>query len=268
MRSVGVHYKRWAYHPYDASLFIAWARELGYDQVELDARALMESSILTRTRIGFEARTHRIYLSYGWTSDQTTDLASLDETARRDATAHLGTLIKTIGQMGGGVLNGAFYAPFPPRWELSGDRERLLGQLVKSLRALAVVAEDEDVLLNIKPIASDEHFLIPTVERALACVQAVNHSSVSLDLDTYHMAKEEASIEAAIVQAGVYVKTVHVRDSNQGRVGEGVIDWQAVRRGLDAIHYDGPLIHNPTVTSEVVSSVHESRLIRSLLVDP
>lgn len=121
--------------------------------------------------------------------------------------------------------------------------------------------------MNIKPISRNEHFLIPTVERALSFVQAVNHSTVALDLDTYHVGCEERSIEEAIVQAGVYLKTVHVRDSTQGRVGEGSIDWKAVRRGLDAVHYDGPLIHNPIITEEVPTTIHESNIIRALLIE-
>jgi D-psicose/D-tagatose/L-ribulose 3-epimerase len=267
MRSVGVHYKRWAYRPYDAALFIALARELGYDQVELDAERLAGGSVLTRTRIGFEARTHRIDLSYTWSAKAESDLAALDEERRRRAVGYGSEIIKAIGQMGGGSLNGAFYAAFPPHWELAGQADRLFGQAVKSLRSLAWVAESEDVLLNIKPIGRSEHFLIPTVERALTFVQAVNHSALGLDLDTYHMACEERSIEEAIVQAGVYLKTVHVRDSTQTRVGEGTIDWAAVRRGLDGVHYDGPLIHNPIITSEVATTVHESNLIRSLLIE-
>ena len=53
------------------------------------------------------------------------------------------------------------------------------------------------------------------------------------------------------------------------RLGSGRVPsiGQAVRRGLDGVHYDGPLIHNPIITSEVATTVHESNLIRSLLIE-
>ncbi|MCK9548281.1 MAG: sugar phosphate isomerase/epimerase [Sphaerochaeta sp.] len=267
MRSVGIHYKRWGYLPYDAADFIARARELGYDQIELDAQRLAANTVLSRTRIGFEARTHRMDLSYTWSPNQEGDLASLDEERRRSAVQEATRLIKVIGQMGGGSINGAFYAIFPPHWELAGQREHFLEQAVKSVRSLAWAAENEDVLLNIKPINRSEHFLLPDAESALSFVQAVNHSSVGIDLDTYHMALEEESIEEAITRTAVYLKTIHVRESDQGRVGEGTIDWAAVRAGLDAIHYDGPLIHNPTILTPIVDRPHESNVIRGLLID-
>ncbi len=267
MRSVGIHYKRWGYLPYDAADFIARARELGYDQIELDAWALSESTVLSRTRIGFEARTHRMDLSYTWSPDKEGDLASLDEERRRSAVQRATQVIKIIGAMGGGSLNGAFYASFPPAWERAGQRPLLLSQAVKSVRSLAWAAEDEDVLLNIKPINRGEHFLLPTTESALDFVQAVNHSSVGIDLDTYHMMREKENLEEAIIRAGVYLKTIHVREEHQGRVGEGSIDWKAVRAGLDAIHYDGPLIHNPTIMAPVVDRPLESKIIRTLLID-
>ncbi len=267
MRSVGIHYKRWGYLPYDAADLIARARELGYDQIELDAWALADSTVLSRTRIGFEARTHRMDLSYTWSPDWAGDLASLDEERRRSAVQRATLLVKIIGEMGGGSLNGAFYATFPPQWGLVAQRQRLLDQVVKSMRTLAWTAEGEDVLLNIKPINRSEHFLLPTAESALSFVQAVNHASVGIDLDTYHMTLEERDLEAAIVRAGVYLKTIHVREENQGRVGEGNIDWAAVRAGLDAIHYDGPLIHNPTILTPVADRPHESKIIRTLLID-
>ncbi len=267
MRSIGIHYKRWGYLPYDAADFIARARELDYDQIELDAWALSDNTVLSRTRIGFEARTHRMDLSYTWSADQEGDLASLDEGRRRSAVQRATLLIKIIGQMGGGSLNGAFYASFPPEWELAGQRPRLLDQAVKSVRSLAWAAEGEDVLLNIKPINRGEHFLLPNTQSALDFVQAVNHSSVGIDLDTYHMRSEEEDPQEAIIRAGVYLKTLHIREENQGRVGEGSIDWRAVRAGLDAIHYDGPLIHNPTILAPVADRPHESKVIRSLLID-
>ena len=104
MRSVGVHYKRWAYRPYDAALFIALARELGYDQVELDAERLAGGSVLTRTRIGFEARTHRIDLSYTWSAKARGDLASLDGGEKAGVRSPMATRSSRRSEQIGGEL--------------------------------------------------------------------------------------------------------------------------------------------------------------------
>jgi len=267
MRVVGVHYKRWSYLDYDPVTFIVAARALGYDQLELDAPKLLEMSVLGRTRLGFEARTHRIDLSYTWAPNWENDLASLDEQKRREALTYAIELVKVIGQMGGGSFNGAFYASFPPRWELIQRRHALIGQAVKSIKSLASEAEQYDVMLHIKPINRREHFLISTVDEALSFIQAVNHRSLGLDLDTYHLSIEEPSIGEALNKAGFSLKTLHIREEDMNPLGEGSIDWSLVRQSLDAIHYDGPLIHNPTVKVPAVDRPYESNHIRSLLVD-
>lgn len=267
MRVVGVHYKRWSYLDYDPAAFITAARSLGYDQLELDAPRLLQMSVLGRTRLGFEARTHRMDLSYTWAPGRQTDLASLDEEERRSALGYAIELVKVIGQMGGGSFNGAFYASFPPKWELAAKRHALIGQAVKSIKSLAAEAERNEVMLHIKPINRREHFLVATVDEALSFIQAVNHHSLGLDLDTYHMSIEEPSIAEALGKAGFSLKTLHIREEDMGRIGEGSIDWTLVRQSLDAIHYDGPLIHNPTVTTPQVDRPYESNHIRSLLVD-
>ena len=136
---------------------------------------------------------------------------------------------------------------------------------MKSIRTLTQVAADEDVLLNIKPINRYEHYLLPTASDAVEFVQQINHPTVGVDLDTFHMNIEERDLKEAIISAGLYLKTLHVRENNQRRVGEGHIDWSAIREGLDEIRYDGPIIHNPAVDRPLPESPAESNLIRTLL---
>lgn len=266
MRIVGIHYTRWA-SPAEADIasLVQKAKHLLYDQLEVDGILVHQMSPWGRKRLGFEAKTHQIDISYSIKPTSAYDLSSLDEDVRRHALSQFQDLIRTIGEMGGGSLNGPLYTSFPEQQGMKQKKQRLLEQSVKSLRSLTPLAQDEDVVLNIRPVNRYEHFLIPTAGEALAFVHAVNHSNCGIDLDTFEMNLEEDDLEAAIMQAGIYLHCLHVRENNQKMVGLGALDWKAVRKGLDAIYYKGPVVHMPQVIPDERGEALESRRIRNLL---
>ncbi len=267
MRVVGVHYRRWSTLSYDPALFVAKARVLGYDQLEIDAPRLLAMSELGRTRLGFEARTHRIDLSYTWTPTAQYNLASLDEEVRKSALAYASELIKIVASMGGGLFNAPFYTTHP---RSSGDQRHLSArrnQAVKSLKRLGAVASEALVSLQVKLLPPDMAPLLPSVGEALEFLHAVNDPRIGLDLDTYLLYRAGLSIPEAIGEAGFALKCLHVREEDGSRVGSGSLDWEAIRKSLDHIHYSGPIIHNPILKREVVERPYESNLIRRFLVE-
>ncbi len=244
MRIVGIHYTRWASSAEaDIASLVQKAKHLSYDQLEVDGIILQQMSPWGRKRLGFEARNYRIDISYSLNPPPDYDLSSLDEDVRRHALTQFQNLIRTIGEMGGGSLNGPLYSSFPVQLHLIQDKQRLLEQSIKSLRSLTTLAQDEDVMLNIRPVNRYEHFLIPTASEALAYVHAINHPNCGIDLDTFHMNIEEYSLSKAISQAGIYLHCLHVRENTGLPVGQGCLDWNSVYEGLASINYEGPIVH-------------------------
>lgn len=266
MRIVGIHYTRWASSAEaDIASLVQKAKHLSYDQLEVDGIILQQMSPWGRKRLGFEARNYRIDISYSLNPPPDYDLSSLDEDVRRHALTQFQNLIRTIGEMGGGSLNGPLYSSFPVQLHLIQDKQRLLEQSIKSLRSLTTLAQDEDVMLNIRPVNRYEHFLIPTASEALAYVHAINHPNCGIDLDTFEMNLEEDDMKAAILQAGIFLHCLHIRENNKKMVGLGALDWKTVRNALDEIYYKGPLVHMPAVLEEGVEGPQESQRIRNLL---
>ncbi|NLE16164.1 MAG: sugar phosphate isomerase/epimerase [Spirochaetales bacterium] len=266
MRVVGIHYTRWASQAEaDIASLVQKARHLQYDQLEVDGIIVQQMSPWGRKRLGFEARNHQIDISYSLKPPAGYDLSSLDEDVRRHALTQFQNLIRTIGEMGGGSLNGPLYTSFPVQPHLMKDKQRLLEQSIKSLRSLTPLAQDEDVVLNIRPVNRYEHFLIPTAGEALSYVHAVNHPNCGIDLDTFEMNLEEDDLKAAILQAGIFLHCLHIRENNQKMVGLGALDWKTIRNALDEIYYKGPLVHMPSMFGEVSEGPLESRRIRNLL---
>ncbi len=266
MRVVGIHYTRWAAQAeVDIASLVQKAKHLQYDQLEVDGIIVQQMSPWGRKRLGFEARNNQIDICYSLKPPHEYDLSSLDEDVRKHAVIQFQNLIRTIGEMGGGSLNGPLYAGFPAEPILLQQKTELLEQSVKSLRSLTSLAREEDVVLNIRPVNRYEHFLIPTAGEALAYVHAVNHPNCGIDLDTFEMNVEEDDLSAAILQAGIYLHCLHVRENNQKMVGLGSLDWVMVRKALDAIYYKGPLVHMPVMSAQEVQGPQESLRIRNLL---
>lgn len=240
MRSLGIH---WEMQAVDTALLPEKAKSLGYGQLECDGLSLLAMSLWGRKRLLFEARNHQIDLSYSLTPPLGWDLSCLDEEMRRSAVHRMQELMKLLGEMGGGSLSGALYAQRSFDEDYRAHKSEHWEQSVKSLRSLTAVAEEEDVVLNLRPVNRYEHCLVNTAEEALQLIHAVNHPNFGIDLDTFHMNMEELSLSRAIEQAGIYLHCLHVRENTGLPVGQGCLDWSAVQAGLDAIHYEGPIVH-------------------------
>jgi D-psicose/D-tagatose/L-ribulose 3-epimerase len=70
-------------------------------------------------------------------------------------------------------------------------------------------------------------------------IRAVDHPSLGLLLDTFHMNIEERDIGAAIRLAGDRLFHFHACGNNRGTPGGDNIDWQSIRKALGDIGYDG-----------------------------
>lgn len=169
--------------------------------------------------------------------------------------------------MGGGSLNGPFfYTSIPPLLHLQNQKDRLFEQSVGSLRSLANIAVDEDVLLNIRPVNRYEHFFMNTASDALKFVRSVNHPGCGIDLDTFHMNIEESDMLAAFEQAGYYLHCIHVRENNGLAVGKGSLPWALIKERLDLMHYEGPVVHAPETSFQGMKiAPFEGKQIRRLL---
>lgn len=246
MRRIGVHETRFKeYGNDDVVALFPKVRENEYNLLEIKAERLLSLSPLGLKRISLEARNFQLDLSYSLVLGPLYDLSSQEEEVRKRGLSTVEQIIRNIGQMGGGSLNGPFYSSFPPVLHLKPQKDRLFEQSVGSLRTLAIIAENEDVLLNIRPVNRYEHFFLNTASDALQFVRAVNHPSCGIDLDTFHMNIEESDMLAAFEQAGYYLHCIHIRENNGQAVGKGQLPWDLIKERLDLIHFEGSLVHAP-----------------------
>lgn len=214
------------------------ARATGFDAVEISLVAGPDIDVAAHReeldRFGLQ-----VYCSMGLPEDK--DITSPDETMRKAGVEYLKHCLATAAQLGSPILGGLPYAPwmyFPDPPAMPGHRERA----AESIREVAAVAADLGIFITLEIINRFETFMFNTVAEGLQFLKWVEHPSVRLQLDTYHLNMEEDHIGDAIREAGDQLAHFHVAASNRKMPGKGHIRWAEIRDALDEINYQGGVV--------------------------
>jgi D-psicose/D-tagatose/L-ribulose 3-epimerase len=239
MRTVGIEIFYWiADWDTDQVPFFHKARETGFDAVEISLVGGPDIDI-EGYRAGLSQFDLQVYCSMGLPADK--DITSPDEATRRAGIEYLKRCVETAARIGSPVLGGLPYVPwlyFPDGNDLQPYRDRS----AEALREVAVTAADNGITLCLEIINRFETFMFNTVAEGLAFLGQVDHPSVKLQLDTYHMNMEEDNIANAIRQAGARIGHFHCAASNRKLPGKGHLNWDAVREALDDVDYQGGVV--------------------------
>lgn len=249
-RPVGIFYAYWV-HEWDVDFlpFIDTAKRLGFDLLELHAAVLAEKDRAYRMKIREKAEKEGVLLSYGMGLEKIYDLSSLDENVRLRGVEFMKKIIRSVSEMGGGMISGTVHSYWPAVFpEGMTSKEPMLKQSIKSMRELAPFAGDHGVMLNVEVINRFEQFLINTCEEALAYVKEIGNPACNILLDAFHMNIEEDSIPGAIRRAGKYLAALHLGETNRKLPGMGRQPWAEIKEALDDINYTGPLVMEPFLT--------------------
>jgi L-ribulose-5-phosphate 3-epimerase len=142
--------------------------------------------------------------------------------------------------------------------DIQGDRAKQ-DQVIKRLRRVAPVAEEAGVVLGIESwMDADEHLRI---------VEAVNSPAVKVYYDVANMKKREYDVSAGIRKLGKEnICQIHAKE-NGFLLGQGRVDFPAVRQAIRDIGYDGWLIiEGATVSGKSMQECyqHNAKYLRSL----
>lgn len=249
----------------DQASYFSLANDCGYDGVEISLMAASDSDYTA-----IQAELDRLDLGLVCSTGLTdaTDISSPDAGVRRSGIEYLKRCLETSAELGSEILGGVTYAPwfsFPSHQDLGQYRDRS----IESLREVAVAADTVGVNLCVEVLNRFETYMLNTVEQANDFLDEIDHPSVKIELDTFHMNMEEADLAAAIRLAGDRLGHFQCAASNRAMPGEGHIDWSAVSHALDDIDYSGWLVvetfPNPSV--ETGRSTHAFRQLVPNLVD-
>ena len=122
-----------------------------------------------------------------------------------------------------------------------GDPHRSLDKLAQILRRAGDRAAETGVGIALEPLNRFEGDLLNNVAQGLAFLNELDHPSVGLLVDTFHVNIEESSWTEPFRQAMAAGKLFHVHlgDNNRLPPGKGLIDFPAILRTLKEIGYAG-----------------------------
>lgn len=247
----------------DQASYFHRARRAGFDGVEISLVAGAETPV-ERIRSELEANGLGVVCSTGLSA--ALDVSSPDRAIRRAGMTHLVRSLETAAAVGSPVLGGVTYAPwfhFPLESDLQPYRERSAAALMEVARAAASLG----VVLCVEVLNRFESFMFNTAEEALGFLALVDHPSVKVELDTFHMNIEEDNMGGAIRRVGDRLGHFQCAANNRRPPQYGHLDWKEIRAALDAIDYRGWVVFE-TFPNPSVETGRSTHAWRPLVDDP
>ncbi len=129
---------------------------------------------------------------------------------------------------------------------------------VQNIRKAAEYAKEKNVGLVIEAINRYETYLVNTISKALKMAREIDHVSVGVMADLFHMNLEENDICSTLLKMGKLLRHVHIADNTREAAGLGSTDFKKVLWTLTEMEYKGyltmeflPRISNPYAASRV-----------------
>ncbi len=222
----------------DQTAYFERAKECGFNAVEISLISGPDMDV-PAIRTELDRLGLAVYCSLGLPLDM--DITSPDAATRRTGIDYLKRCVETSHKLGSPILGGLPHVPwlhFPDTDDLRPYRERSAA----AIREVAATAADLDMVISLEIINRFETYIFNTVAEGLAYLELVDHPSIKLQLDTYHLNMEEDNIAAAIRAAGSTIGHFHCAASNRKLPGQGHIDWAAVNGALAEVDYQGGLV--------------------------
>ncbi|SMF23494.1 D-psicose/D-tagatose/L-ribulose 3-epimerase [Xaviernesmea oryzae] len=236
--------------PFTRENFSVFSRmkSLGFDFVELLVPEKGELD-LAETRKALEDAGLGIVLAARVNLSR--DIASSRHEAHRGGIEYLKYCVDCASELGativGGPLTGSplVYAARAPEPVAEDERIARKDRCVAALKEAGDTAADNGVQLAIEPLNRFESDVLCTCAQAIDLLDAVDHPSVNMMLDTFHMHMEEASMPESIRRAGKRLVHFQANENHRGFPGTGATDWTAIGRALVDIGYTGPMSMEP-----------------------
>jgi D-psicose/D-tagatose/L-ribulose 3-epimerase len=233
---LGIHAYAWCSQWSNETLsLIDRVKALGLDFIEIPLMCLetFDAPAIRRrlTDVGLDAVTSTVLLG-------DTDITSDEPNIRRKGVDYLKRCVDATHAIGATSFSGVIYSqhvrqlpsrPSETHWQWSAD----------ALREVADHAAPLGVTIGLEPVNRYETFLINTCEQALRLKRMIGRENVRIHLDTYHMNIEEKSFYEPVKRAGADLIHLHLCENDRGIPGTGLVNWEALFRGLAEICYRG-----------------------------
>ena len=165
------------------------------------------------------------------------------EQQQQNALEYLKGLLDVMPSLGAEFLIGPLYSSVGRADAVAEDEYReQWNTAVAHLKTIAAYAAERNLKLALEPLNRFETDFLNTVDQALQMINDINHPSVLLHYDTFHMNIEEKDQARAITRAGKLLGHFHACGCDRGTPGGDHIDWTGIAKALKDIQYDGSVV--------------------------
>ena len=122
------------------------------------------------------------------------------------------------------------------------DIETETGWAVENVRAMAEIAQKNDITLCLESWNRYETYMADSLEKVSKLAKRIDMPNVGIMGDTFHMNIEEPDMAAAIVEYADQLVHMHLADSQRAAPGKGHIDFVPIVKALKDIGYKGWIV--------------------------
>ena len=214
-------------------------KEMGYDVVEIPVEdpSLINVGAVKEALAEYGLKPV-ICGAFGTSRDLTHD----DPAFHRTSFRYIESCLEIAYKLEAEFLAGPMYSAVGKARLVSPEQKKLEWErAVINLGKVCNMAESRGLRIALEPLNRFETDLINTAEDVVKLIRDINHPAAKVMLDGFHMNIEEPDIERAIQLAGDDLIHLQVSENYRGTPGTGQTRWDAYKRGLEAIRYNGAI---------------------------
>lgn len=233
-------------------------KDAGFDVMEIGGnhlyamdQAKMDALKNVTQELGLE-----MSINLGPARDQ--DLASTDESIRKNGIAFLSEVLKRMDYVGSNMMIGAIYSSWPSDFSGEINKERAWDLSIESLKEVAKAAEDLSITCSLEVLNRFESYILNTCEESLEYLKRIGSPNMKLLLDTFHMGIEEDSLPGAIRLAGKELGHLHLGEGNRKLPGLGSLNWKEIGAAIRDIDFKGYAVIEPFMNAggDIAKDIH------------
>lgn len=211
--------------------------KMGFDVVEI---AVEDPSLIDVKKVRTALDDHGLKATICGAFGSSRDLTNESTLVQQNGLSYIEACLDICAELGVDFFGGPMYSAVgKARMLRPAERKAEWELAVKNLKLVCEMSAARNLKIALEPLNRFESDLVNTTDDVLRMLNDINHPAACMMLDSFHMSIEERDVESAIVSAGDKLIHLQVSENYRGTPGTGQTPWQAYKKGLEKIGYDG-----------------------------
>jgi D-psicose/D-tagatose/L-ribulose 3-epimerase len=211
--------------------------DMGFDAIEI---AVEDPSVIDAKVVKQALKDNGLQAVVCGAFGPSRDLTNDDVSVHENCFAYIRSCFELCNAWDTTFLAGPMYSAVgKARMVAPEQRKKEWDLAVENLHKVCTIAAEHNLQIALEPLNRFESDLVNTAADVIRLVNDISHPSAKIILDGFHMNIEEPDVEKAIINAGDKLIHFQVSENYRGTPGTGQTRWDAYKRGLEAINYNG-----------------------------